>query len=205
MTNEEMLKIVEAITYKPGWHIGFHAVAGDPDTEPYVQLSISEESDASLDACKRDGTRTPWKSRRVYLSHHMCRQEVVGAVFGLIDGAERHEMKEWFRYKGASIYNPHLDPDALVEVARKASSFNVRENSMTMEEEPPEPPAYYRLTVEPSAKFLGLSSMKAAEALATRPEVLRVLDYSQDPMSQSVVLRYFGLKLDGALEYNPAY
>lgn len=64
----------------------------------------------------------------------MCRQEVVGAVFGAIRAAEEHEMKEWFTYKGARIFNPHLDPDVLAEVARSKSSFNFRENAMSMEE-----------------------------------------------------------------------
>lgn len=134
MTNEEMFEIVSAITYKPGWHIGFYAVAGDPNELPYVQLTVDETSDASLDSCSRDGKRTPWSSGRRYLTRAMCRQEIVGTVFGLIDGAEKHEMREWFRYRGASIYNPHLDPDALVAVAKRAVSFNLRENAMTMEE-----------------------------------------------------------------------
>lgn len=37
-------------------------------------------------------------------------------------------------YRGASIYNPHLDPDVLAHVATRGSSFIQRENSMTMEE-----------------------------------------------------------------------
>lgn len=44
------------------------------------------------------------------------------------------EMREFFRYRGASIYNPHIDPDVLVDVARKASSFNMRDNAMSMTE-----------------------------------------------------------------------
>lgn len=188
MTNEEMFKIVEAITYKPGWHIGFHAVAAEPDTEPYIQLEISEESDASLDASKRDGTRTPWKSRRVYLSHHMCRQEIVGAVFGLIDGAERHEMREWFRYRGASIYNPHLDPDVLVGVASRASSFNVRENSMTMEEVPVEEPKLYK------------KRYHIAEQIDPPGQVQTTY---RDLMDMGITVVYFGLYVEGAVLVDP--
>ena len=80
------------------------------------------------------GEPCTWKSGKRYLSIYMCRQEIVGAVFGLIKDAEMHEIREWFRYKGASIFNPHLDPDVLAEVAKKKASFNVRENAMTMEE-----------------------------------------------------------------------
>jgi hypothetical protein len=129
MLFSEMQAIVSACTYKPGWEI---AVFNDLDSRPYIQLSVSTESDASLDSLKRDGTRTPWRSGKRYLSPHMCRQEIDGAVFGIIKEAELHETHEWFRYRGASIFNPHLDPDVLVAVARKASSFVTRENAMSM-------------------------------------------------------------------------
>ncbi|QIG74606.1 hypothetical protein EVC11_024 [Rhizobium phage RHph_I20] len=126
------LELVQAITYKPGWSVN---VLFDRERESYfVQLSVSEEAEASMDSFLRDGTRTPWKSAKRYLSPHMCRQEIVGLVFGLIKDAELHEVHEWFRYKGASIFNPHLDPDVLAEVARKKSSFNVRTNAMSMAE-----------------------------------------------------------------------
>lgn len=129
MTFDEMNELVYACTYKPGWHIILAF-----DGRPFIQLSVSVETEAALDSHKRDGTRTPWKSGKRYLSLHMCRQEVVGAVFALIKDAEMHEVHEWFRYKNASIYNPHLDPDALVTIATRKASFNTRENAMTMEE-----------------------------------------------------------------------
>lgn len=126
----DILEIVDSISYKPGWHL---ALLMDGD-RPYFQLSVGVASDASLDSVRRDGTRTPWKSGKRYLSFYMCRQEIVGAAFALIKDAEMHEVHEWFRYRGASIYNPHLDPDVLVTVARKASSFVTRKNAMSMEE-----------------------------------------------------------------------
>lgn len=138
----EMQDLVEKCTYKPGWTIRF--VGGEIEGvsngfpiygRPYIQVEVSEEAEASMDSLVRDGSkRTPWKSGKRYLSQHMCRQEVVGAVFALIKDAELHEVHEWFRYKNASIFNPHLDPDVLAGVARKAASFNVRDNAMTMDE-----------------------------------------------------------------------
>ncbi|QIG75706.1 hypothetical protein EVC20_135 [Rhizobium phage RHph_Y2_17_1] len=132
MQDHEVKEILDAITYKPGWstELRYDAVR----KASYIQLAVSVEAEASLDSQTRDGTRTPWKSAKRYLSPHMCRQEIVGLVFGLIKDAEMHEVHEWFRYRNASIYNPHLDPDVLAQVARKASSFNVRLNAMSMEE-----------------------------------------------------------------------
>lgn len=140
MTWDEMGAIVGSCTYKPGWRIALFCEDGSG--RAYIQLAVSAESDSSLDSYKRDGTRTPWKSGKRYLSPHMCRQEVVGSVFALIKDAEMHETHEWFRYRGASIYNPHLNPDVLAEVARKASSFVTRDNAMSMEEKPPAPKPY---------------------------------------------------------------
>lgn len=124
-----MRKIVLSISYKPHWVVN---VLRDGEGRPYVQLRVGEGSDAALDP--HTGERVAWSSGKRYLSPYMCRQEVVGAVFDLIKGAELHETHEWFRYKGRSIYNPHLDPDVLAEVASKASSFVTRENAMSMEE-----------------------------------------------------------------------
>jgi hypothetical protein len=121
-THNELNAIVASITYKPGWEIIF---SSDSDGRPFIQIAAS-----TLDSISNE--MTAWKSGKSYLSPHMCTQEVVGAVFGQIRAAEEHEMKEFFRYKGASIFNPHLDPDVLAEVAKKKSSFNLRDNPMSM-------------------------------------------------------------------------
>lgn len=122
----EVKEIVGNISYKPGWTVVYH------EDKNYIQLECDERSDATLDSVKRDGTRVAWKSGKRYLSSFMCRQEIVGVIFDLIKSAEMHEVHEWFRYKNASIFNPHLDPDALVEVARKKKNFCVREDSMVV-------------------------------------------------------------------------
>jgi len=126
------LELIALITYKPGWSIEAHQ---DDAQKVYVQLSVSAFAEASMDSVKRDGTRTPWKSSRRYLTPSMCKQELVGVIFDLIKAAELHEAHEWFRYKNASIYNPHLCPDALAVLSRKKESFVVRKNAMSMVEE----------------------------------------------------------------------
>lgn len=132
--HETVEEVVAQISYKPGWSVLVGNDRPELHGRVYIQLAVNAFAEASMDSAKRDGTRTPWKSAKRYLSPHMCRQELVGAIFGLIKDAEMHEVHEWFRYKNASIFNPHLDPDVLAEVARKKSSYNVRENAMTMEE-----------------------------------------------------------------------
>lgn len=130
MNNSQMEALVASTSYKPGWTILFRT----DGTRPYIQISVDERSDATIDPHSKHGLRVPWKSAKFYLSQHMSTQEVIGAVYGLIQRAEQHETSEWFRYRGASIFNQHLHPDVLWEVARKASSFDMRLNAMTMEE-----------------------------------------------------------------------
>jgi len=100
ITNEELQTIVGNISYKPGWQI----LLKMDETRPYIQIQAETADSITLE-------RAMWRSAKHYLSYHMCRQEVVSSVFHAIERAELHEMREFFRYKGASIYNPHLDPD----------------------------------------------------------------------------------------------
>lgn len=130
MTLQEIAEIIGRVTYKPGWTV----LMGMDGERPFLQIDVSKETEASMDSHLRDGTRTPWKSGKRYLSLHMCKQEVVGQIFDLIKSAEMHEVHEWFRYRGASIYNPHLDPDVLVEIAKRKASLVTRDNAMTMVE-----------------------------------------------------------------------
>lgn len=125
---QEFEVIIASISYKPGWYFRTGIEAG----RMWVQVGVTAEAEISYDPIA--GKKVPWRGGKKYLSPHMCRQEVVGVVFGAIKDAEMHELHEWFRFRGASIYNPHIDPDALVEVARWKRNFNVRANAMSMEE-----------------------------------------------------------------------
>ena len=124
----EFANILALVTYKPGWYIR----AGVEDTRMWYQVGVTEEAEISFDPIA--GEKVPWRGAKHYLSEHMCRNEIVTGIKHAIDRAEMHEVNEWFRYKGKSIYNPHLDPDSLVEVAKYAKNFNTRKNAMTMED-----------------------------------------------------------------------
>lgn len=121
-------EIIDQITYKQGWYFR----TGIEDNRMWVQVGVTENAEISYDPI--EGKRVAWRGAKHYLSLHMCRNEIVGIVFHAIERAEMHEVREWFRYKRRAIFNPHLDPDALVELASKAANFNTRENAMTMEE-----------------------------------------------------------------------
>lgn len=122
----EFAEILGQIAYKPGWYFR----NGIEDGRMWVQVGVTQEAEIAFDPIA--GEKVPWRGAKHFLSPHMCRQEIVGTVLHAIERAEMHEIREWFRYKGRSIYNPHLDPDALVEVAKYARNFNTRDNAMTM-------------------------------------------------------------------------
>jgi len=127
----DMAEIVGRITYKPGWTILIDHDRMDQGGRAYIQVVVDESAEASL--CPFTGERKQWKGGKRYLSYHMCKQEVVGACLGAIKDAEMHELHEWFKYRGKSIYSPHLDPDALHELARFSKNYDVRDNAMTPE------------------------------------------------------------------------
>lgn len=122
LTLDQIQDLVSHVTYKPGWLLTLR-----DDGRPYVQIAATTLDSQTLKPA-------PWKGAKHYLSYHMCRQEIIGTCFHAIKRAELHEMQEFFRYKGAAIFNPHLDPDVLVPIAKKLSSYNLRENAMSMEE-----------------------------------------------------------------------
>lgn len=123
----EFQEIVDSVTYKPGWYLR----TGVEDTRMWVQVGVTDEAEISYDVVEK--RRVPWRGAKHFLSEHMCRNEIVSTVYHAIERAELHEVKEWFRYRGASIFNPHLDPDALVETARFKKNFDMRKNAMTMD------------------------------------------------------------------------
>lgn len=125
MINEQQIcEIVALVTYKPNWAI---KVGGDFLQGMFIQVQVVDGT------CSVTGQTVDWCGGKKYLSPHMCKQEIVGACFDIIKSAEEHEMREHFRYRGASIFNPHLDPDKLVEVAKRKDSFVCRPNNESME------------------------------------------------------------------------
>lgn len=56
---------------------------------------------------------------KAYLSPHMTKSELVQTIFGLYKGYWEHEARETFIYRGRRPFGPHIDTDALWEVARR--------------------------------------------------------------------------------------
>lgn len=56
---------------------------------------------------------------KAYPSEHASTSELVGMIFGLYKAYCEHEARESFEWRGKRIYGPHIDIEALWEVARR--------------------------------------------------------------------------------------
>jgi hypothetical protein len=74
-------------------------------------------------ACMRPDTFTgqmgEGRGGKAYLTPHAADSELVGCVFGLYKSYVEHEARETFLYRGRRVFGPHIDVNALWEVARR--------------------------------------------------------------------------------------
>lgn len=90
---------------------------------PYVQVLFKDKDRIS-------GKEEIQRCRKWMLSYHMGNSEVVRTVFQAIQGAVAHEVNEAFKYKGARIFNPHMDYDELAQViTAKIVGIELRDES----------------------------------------------------------------------------
>jgi len=70
--------------------------------------------------------------RKWRISPRTSKSEFVQTAFVAIITAEEHEIREDFKYKGAAIFAPHYNVDALISLYEK-KSFDMRINSYDVE------------------------------------------------------------------------
>lgn len=103
--------IVSLIEYRPETYTFLVAVdKADPEGRVYVQLE-HERPDAFT------GKIGVGRGGKSYLSRWMTPSEVVRRCLGLALAYEEHEVREFFQYRGKRVFGPHIDVEALVEVA----------------------------------------------------------------------------------------
>lgn len=113
-TETRFREIVARLTYKD-WRF---AICRDPlssDFTPryYLQIQVNNGTcNVTKQPCK-------WHGRKWPLSQFMTDSEIVGTAFLAVRTAEEHETREMFLYRGAAIYQGHLDVEALVEINRQ--------------------------------------------------------------------------------------
>jgi|CXWL01.1.fsa_nt_gi hypothetical protein len=106
-THREIEEVIQQVSYK-NWRF---IVGCDLGGRDYLQVSWQGEDVTS-------GIITEQKSRKWWLSPHMTNTELVTTAYKAVMAAEEHEVREYFRYKGAQVFNPHFDVDELVQFSK---------------------------------------------------------------------------------------
>ncbi len=103
----EFTAILSQCKYKH-WEFEVHEIGSSGET--WLQLSwVGPDTDTDEYA--------ELKSRKWKLSPFMTKSEVVQTAFKAVMTAEEHETREAFKYRGRSVFGPHLDVDTLWEVS----------------------------------------------------------------------------------------
>lgn len=128
-TLQDFQALTSQVSYKQGWHF----LCKEDARGVYLQISVDETAAIAMDPFT--GKIAPWKGAKMYMSPHMCDSEVIGTAFDAIRRAEEHEMREWFRFKNRTIFNPHMSVHVLHSIAGKLANLDLRKNAMTMDED----------------------------------------------------------------------
>jgi hypothetical protein len=77
--------------------------------------------------CNVSGEAWAWSGRKWRLSEYMTKSELVQTAFKAVLTAEEHECRENFKYRGASIFDPHYDVDKLVDLRQRHDALDERD------------------------------------------------------------------------------
>ncbi len=124
MTREEIEKVVADCKYK-NWQISVHEFKAS--NRLYLQVHDNQATDNTT------GLDYRWSGRKWALSEHMTRTEIVKTALKAVMSAEEHETLENFKYKGISIFDPHINVDDLV-MLREQCELDEREEHGTTEQ-----------------------------------------------------------------------
>lgn len=118
-TLDSINKIINEISFND-WK--FH-VSKYGDGTPYVQILF-------MDKDRISGIEELQRCRKWILSFHMTNSEVVRTCHKAVQAAMLHEVDEAFKYKGARIFNPHVDLDDLASAIKdKIVKISLRDES----------------------------------------------------------------------------
>jgi hypothetical protein len=120
LTKEQVRGVVDSCKFD-NWVLEL----GSDDGRLYIQVGDPNGTDNIT------GESLPWKSRKWFVSAHMCVSEIVRTCYKCVQTAMLHELDEKFSYRGVLIYDPHRNLDLLVEAALSDVALDTREDPNT--------------------------------------------------------------------------
>lgn len=116
MASPEFLKrvqdLVAGIEFRDRYRILVEIDQKDPEGRAYLQLEVDRPDCFT-------GEMGVGKSGKTYLSEHQTDSEILRKALGLFLAFEEHEVREDFKWNGRAIFGPHIDIQALWDVALK--------------------------------------------------------------------------------------
>ena|SRR5208282_1686009 len=108
MNHQEIMAIVHSDVRYKDWMFFIGTTKTGPLGAPVVWLQVRFET---IDVT----TGKPYiaHGRKWLMSEHMVKSEVIATALKAVLGAEEHEARELFKYKGKAIFNPHIDVEML--------------------------------------------------------------------------------------------
>jgi hypothetical protein len=91
---------------------GMDLHCGDDGIALWLQWVFFAPCAETGEACRQSGRK--WR-----VSHYATPDEVVKTAFAAVLFALEHEARETFTYRGETIFHPHTDVEALVELAQQ--------------------------------------------------------------------------------------
>lgn len=88
-------------------------LTGRMGTGFYLQVSYLEKDVYS-------GVMSRQRGRKWYVSSHAIRSEVVQTAFKAVMTSIEHRAREFFRYRGVNVFQPHYDVEELVRLRKSA-------------------------------------------------------------------------------------
>lgn len=93
------------------------------DGTPYLQVLFKDKD-------RITGIEEIQRCRKWVLSLHSTNSEIVRAAFKAVEAAALHEVQEAFKFRGARIYNPHMDLEELADcINSHAISVSLRDET----------------------------------------------------------------------------
>lgn len=114
-TLETIQEIVSRIKFRD-WKLVVRtdgSTGGRTIPRPYLQIEWAAPDNDNL-----HGTVESQRSRKWFLSYHMCENEIIRTAYKAIQGAVEHEMNEQFTYMDVRIFDPHMDYTRLASAIR---------------------------------------------------------------------------------------
>lgn len=110
--SEAFREVWMGVSYKEGYGILLARDQKSDDGRFYYQVECDRPDSFT-------GEVSTGRGGKAYLSPHMTVSELTRLVFGLFKAYEEHECREFFKWKGRSIYGPHISSEALWSIANQ--------------------------------------------------------------------------------------